>query len=611
MIRYFQVLFLFCCFVDATSYRSSFAANQLDIMSGDTRPQLSTIKDSRDDGISYEANRARISMYLKRKYQGKQLEDFSQPGTHKLKLDYWDKPLAKSSDFFLKILETLELSSQSTWVVDITGSEIWSGNGTVFFNVLRRLPSITTLYWREGQPIPLDIVRFLEANHPLCQLCYQLDFGYWGPEDPLPTDGTGVRRGRLDKEALAIEEQERAIARESILNSTILSSLKVSVFNGGRVSYPDEMGLILRILTTCPNIKEFDISVSRGGGCRFYPTDDLWAFDFTSSDETLAPLESLAIDGYRFHVNPNGLNWKEWEADHPARHILYVPWKYLPDSVINYFGYPKIKEWGGLESAYTKDDTSPLKPGTRTNIDIWLERMDWTHLHTLKLKDAITKELKLLGGDTLPSLRNVEFSGYSNHHAILDFLGNISSNLESIHFVDINFCSLTEAVNTVVEHHGSSLRTLVHKYSPTHQFSHVRPRDRKTYKFPSKYFLNTTHLIQLRDNIPGLATLDLDIFVGEEWDYELLDTLTSFSELEYLTLRFEAPDGCWPSDFDCDDDDELFEKYGEIGNKEIANKLYLMTGLKEYLSKGKVGKQFKKLETWVGSDIVGDTEEVS
>jgi hypothetical protein len=77
------------------------------------------------------------------------------------------------------------------------------------------------------------------------------------------------------------------------------------------------MDLILRILTTCPNIKELDISIPRGGGCVRYETDDLYAFDFTSSNATFAPLESLTIDGYHFHAKPNGQDWKEWETDHP------------------------------------------------------------------------------------------------------------------------------------------------------------------------------------------------------------------------------------------------------------------------------------------------------
>lgn len=609
IVHCFLAIFIFGCSVNAKSYET---IGQFDAMYGDTTPQLSQIKDSRHDGISFEANQVRISMYLKNTYQGKKLEDFSLPGTQHLKLDYWDAPLSKTSDFFLQILESLELSSQSTWIVDITGSGIWPGNGTLLSRVLHRLPSIKSLYWREGEPIPSEIVRFLEANHPLCRLYYELDFGYWGREV-----GTTSRKRRTsnpeDEEALAADERHRDITRQSVINSTILYSLKVSVSNGGRRREPYKMDLILSILTTCPNVKELDISVSRGGGCVHYNTDDLYAFNFTSSNATLAPLESLTIYGYRLHNKPNGQDWMEWEADHPQPHILYAPWKYLPNTVINYFGYPKIKEWRGLESSYVKRDTSRLKPGTKANIDVWLERMDWTSLLTLSIKDVSTEDLKLLGGDTLPSLRNVEFSGYySHHHAILDFLGNASFNLESIQFDGIGFCSLSQVVSTIVDHHGSSLHTLVIKHWQPRKSHYVSPRNRDSYSFPSNSFLNVTHLVQLRESIPGLVTLDLDILVGEEWDYQLLDTITSFSELEYLTLRFEAPVGGW----DGDDEDDFLEEslvppqYGEVRSyKEIDNKLYLMMGLKDYLKKRKVGKQFKKLETWVGSEVVRGPEE--
>jgi hypothetical protein len=219
----------------------------------------------------------------------------------------------------------------------------------------------------------------------------------------------------------------------------------------------------------------------------------------------------------------------------------------------------------------------------------------------------------MFAGDRLPRLQNVEFSGYyAHHHAILDFLGNSSFNLESIQFDGINFCSLTQVVRTIVHHHGSSLHTLVLKHSQPRISLYGAPRNQNQYRFPSTSFLNVTHLVQLRESILGLATLDLDILVGEEWDYELLNTLTSFSELEYLTLRFEVPVGGWGSE----DEDDLLEEtlgypeYGEFRTKETDNKLYMMMGLKEYLSKRKMGKPFKKLETWVGSEVVGDAEQI-
>ncbi|KAE9380861.1 hypothetical protein N431DRAFT_433090 [Stipitochalara longipes BDJ] len=594
---------------------------RFDVMYTDSTPELSYIKDSRENGICFEANQARISVYLQHTYPGKKLEEFSLPGIQHLRLNYGDIHLSKTSDFFLQLLVTLDVSAQSTWVVDITDSGVWPGDKALLSSVLHKLPSIKTLYWREGEPIPLDIVHFLETNHPHCQLHYEPDFGYWGPADGSIRRHRHSRRKLIDEELLATEEQNAQLARQSILNSTVLYSLKVQVSNGGRERDPSMMDLILQILTTCPNIKGLDISISRGSGCVIYDTDDLYAFDFTSSNANLAPLESLTLDGYLLHAKPNGLKWREWETDHPERHILNAPWKYLPDSAINYIGYSKIKDWGGLQTSFVKRDTSLLKPGTKTNIDVWLERMDWTHLRTLKMKDASRQGLDVLGGNILPSLRNVEFSGYySHHHAILDFLSNSSFTLESIKLNGIAFCSITQVISSIVEHHDSSLHTLVIKHSqpsrPYYGGLYDQSRRNKPYRYPSTSFLNITHIAQLRDSIPGLTTLDLDIFVGEEWDYELLDTLNSFPELECLTLRFEAPVGGW-DDEDKDELDEeaiVYHQYGQSNEyiyKEIDHKLYLMMGLKEYLTKEKLGKPYKKLETWVGSEIVRGTGETS
>jgi hypothetical protein len=611
-----QLLLIFHCFGDAMSYGIT---GEMDITYGDTTTQLSHIKDPRADGISFEASQAKLSMYLKHIYQGKKLEEFSLPGPQLLKLEYWDEPLHRTRDheFFLHILETLEFSSQSTWIVEIGNSEKWPGNRTLLGTVLRRLPLIMSLSWIQGEPIPLEILKFLEDNHPFCRLFYKLDFGYWRPEGLAVKRRQATQHRRTkqhseeDDEECAAEEKLRAVSRESILNSTNLHSLKVSIPNGGRKREPYKMDMILSVLTTCPNIKELDISITRHGGCVVYDTDDLYAFDFTSSDAALAPLESLNIDGYLFHTKPNGLEWKEWEAEHPKRDILYTPWKYLPDSLINYVGHSKIKEWGGLQSSRVKFDTASLKPGTRTNLDIWLERMDWTHLHTLQMTDASTKTLEKFGGDILPSLRNVKFSGYySHHHAILDFISNSSFILESIQFDGISFCSLSEVISTIVKYHGSSLRTLVIKHSQPSRAFYI-PKRENNYRFPSTSFLNVTHLAQLRESIPELVTLDLDILVSEEWDYELLNVITSFPELEYLTLRFEPSAVGGDDDDDDDEDDSLDYVRYEVGHHKIDNKLYLMMGLHEYLTKRKIGKPFKKLQTWVGSEVVGEAEEIS
>jgi hypothetical protein len=612
------VFILFRCFIAAAGYSET----PQRIMYGDTTPgitQIWQIKDSRDDGISFETKKAMLALHLKDTYHGKKLDEFSLPGTQQLKLEYAQALESKKSEALLGVLETLELSSDSMWDIDISGRGGF-GNRTILSNVLHRLPNVTSVHWTKEEPIPVDIIQFLEARHPFCRLFYELPLYHWesGHTDPkidrrLPTSQQGEVIA-----AAAAAKRVTAIARESVLNSSILHSLKVQVSNGAREKRkPWKMDLILRILTTCSNIKELDISVTRGAGCVVFNNNDPYGFDFTSSNSTIGALESLTVDGYRFHGKPNGQDWMEWEADHPQSHILKAPWKYLPDSVINYVGFPKINSLGGLESSFVKRDTSPLKPGTKTNLDIWLERMDWTHLHTFKIKGRTTRDLELFGGDILPSLRNVAFSGYyANHHAILEFLGSISSNLESIQFDGINFCSVNKAVDAITEHHGSSLRTLVIKHStPGHSLYPMRSRSRSKFNFPVTSFINVTHLVQLRDKAPGIVSLDLDIYIAKEWNYELLDALASFPELEHLTLRFEAQikDSDW---IDQDEEDTIWDEEenaihssdSEFRSNEIE--LTLMMGLKAYLRKQKVGKPFKVVETWVGSELMKDIAEL-
>jgi hypothetical protein len=110
----------------------------------------------------------------------------------------------------------------------------------------------------------------------------------------------------------------------------------------------------------------------------------------------------------------------------------------------------------------------------------------------------------------------------------------------------------------------------------------------------------------------SILTLDLDIYIPEEWNYELLDTLASFLDLEHLTLRFEAQIDDWD-----DWDEEGYALYSSNsgyndngGYRGNENALMLMIGLKEYLRKQKVGKPLKVLETWVGSELMKDITEI-
>lgn len=73
-----------------------------------------------------------------------------------------------------------------------------------------------------------------------------------------------------------------------------------------------------------------------------------------------------------------------------------------------------------------------------------------------------------------------------------------------------------------------------------------------------------------------------------------------------MTLRFEAQIDDWD-----DWDEEEHALYGSNGGfRSNEHNLTLMVGLKTYLRKQKVGKPFKILETWVGSELMKDIAEL-
>jgi hypothetical protein len=223
--------------------------------------------------------------------------------------------------------------------------------------------------------------------------------------------------------------------------------------------------------------------------------------------------------------------------------------------------------------------------------------MDWTRLHTLKIADPSSLILRLLEGDTLLSLKKISFSGYyADHHAILQFLSRTHTPLKSLTFDGINFCSLDETVSTIVKYHGLTLQTLVLKHRHTRSHNYY-PYSYKPYRYPSDAFLTTTQLSSLRDSCPTLNTLEIDIETSAYWNYSILDTLTSFTELEHLVLRFEETKArneyMYPT---WDEDDDDWESKTEVR--------LVMIGLANYLRKNKSGKPFDTLETWVDQENI-------
>jgi hypothetical protein len=260
---------------------------------------------------------------------------------------------------------------------------------------------------------------------------------------------------------------------------------------------------------------------------------------------------------------------------------LRWPLNEIPPPVIEFLGYPLIHSIGGLvEGDQYQSPVAWDKTEEETNLDLWLELMDWTHLHTLKIQHPSTQLRKLEGG-VLPSLRHVSFGsgGRCCMQDIRSFLVNVSA-LESLSLHEIPYFSPDPIVNIISKHHCPTLESL---------------RLDRT-------FLNSTHLSQLLHHCPWIHTLDINMDRTENWDYGILDTLVSFPELRSLTLRVDIRR--------MDEDEEEMDAHlgysraidydGYRHSLVDEDDEIMMLALRGYLTKRKMGTKFEKIRTLVG-----------
>jgi hypothetical protein len=370
----------------------------------------------------------------------------------------------------------------------------------------------------------------------------------------------------------------------------------------GYQSTSSYMDLVFDILTSCPNIRELDLLID-DYGCEFSDQAP-YSFNFQRINMTLRPvllppLEVLKLDGYIFETRPDG---EEWDILHgwEETRVYRWPWNKLPISLTNWIGYDRIHYWGGTSSSWAKlsPDDEKLEDN---NLDTWLQAMDWSHLHTLSISRPTAETLRKLSGDTLPSLKDATFDTRYEDAVTptLEFLSNTSSPLKSITIESIIGldCLTTpfHILDVIATHHCPTLRTLklTHESSKEPQVGLATSYDAKEWQHPSSSFFNSILLSQLPDSCPDLQSLEIDIESRDEWDYELLDALASFTELKNLTLRFEPERA-----------GQVYKHYGyDTHEQQIAyDRLVgpVIAGLKGYLRERKMGVAFEKVEVWIG-----------
>jgi hypothetical protein len=298
--------------------------------------------------------------------------DFDISPREYFKMNYESKNSARETDRFLSFLETPqgEDALGVLRAVSITGySSI--ANRTLALSVLSNVPNLAKVNWHINAYIPSLILRNLEEAHPALLLYYTIPFGHDAVYDPYVAQNTQVKE------------------REDILGSRILYSIKGSI-GYGECHNPQDMALVQSILMTCSNVKQLDLTVRWSGGCRV-GKEQPYAFDFSSSSpfhgKRMASLESIKLEGYRLDNMLNGYRL----GGQRTEYTLTWPFSLLPIWIIHRIGYEDLHRVGFAHILIEEG-----KDADSTNIDGWLEHMDWTHVHTLDLDSMSADSIKKL-----------------------------------------------------------------------------------------------------------------------------------------------------------------------------------------------------------------------
>ncbi|KAK7417850.1 hypothetical protein QQX98_004325 [Neonectria punicea] len=308
-------------------------------------------------------------------------------------------------------------------------------------------------------------------------------------------------------------------------------------------------------MKTCSNIVELDLYASVFG-CSNFPRRYNLPFNLDGSDRYLSSLRVLKLEAYDF----DGRDWEgiqrhcpiwsnkdgAWPLDRPS----WESWVYNVLWDIDYTCFRLIGSWwvtsGNALRWYNASKLSPEKR-TKTNLELWLEAMDFSQIHTLAIKETHHPTIK---GDALfnhlpaalPSLRSLTVGGpWTDFGAATlpktpparDFiLAFPPSSLTNLTWLDNSSCD-EEIFNKVLQHHGQTLKQLEWRNSEL--------------RYKLRPILSIDQIQQLGALAPDLQdlTIDLNREGSDSWPHAKLDALaTSLPKLTSLTIYFELATEC-------------------------------------------------------------------
>ena len=267
----------------------------------------------------------------------------------------------------------------------------------------------------------------------------------------------------------------------------------------------------------------------------------------------LAPLESVRLSGYRFDNQLNGNRWPS--SSWPNRSQLKWPWHALPNFALRLIPYPY--QWRlEKDQVYDPDPPCPTVFNRTTNLDGWIQHMDFSKLTSLDLDGASPTTLRNLS-PVLTSLTSLAVHGGDKctAGALETFLNNSNVPLEHLHLCNIDFESSDKLVDILAARHGQGLVSLtLHESEQSREtllLSWKTTQLAELLQMAIAEALGTTTISTLTSIICNSSSdphtviesldIDLDRNLDSTSQADLLDTLGSFTNLSSLVLRLESP----------------------------------------------------------------------
>ena len=368
-----------------------------------------------------------------------------------LRLSYSSPSSARQDEVLLEDLEDSRCNHvlESTHALTISG---YGGlaNWTSVASVIPLFSHLEQLHWENTDPIPSNVLAAVTEAHPGHQLYYDLPLYKWDAY------------ARRSSEERAERWQHRKEMVREITNSRNMYSLKASIEYAG--SDAESMPLIHEIVPSLPNLRQLDLSLEYAGGCEpGWP--HIYAFDFTNrrfGNAAFPSLEVLKLNGYDFDLPIEGINEPRSGSFGDSRYHLSWPWSQLLPNWLAKSVQPCDHPFFEWMCEYVRPPWHPIMCPTNfshlSNIDGWLERMNFSHLHTLELQQPSSATLHKIS-PVLLNLASLTINGgdLCTAEAISTLLAHSAKPLASVKLHDIRFPSLEPLMHDLKTHHNTTI----------------------------------------------------------------------------------------------------------------------------------------------------------